>query len=131
MKKYFFIAVLILISLMIYSMFAEENIHDLEGDFKEVAYTRNENNTGPVVRIYAFTVADTLWTSIKEHTNLLPHTKYGTTEAYYFLKTDDLPTKVTLKDPKIAAEVQPYCIAKAVKDGMGTISLETYPFLKK
>ncbi len=112
-------------------MFTEENIHDLEGDFKEVAYSRNENNTGPVVRVYAFTVADTLWSTMREHTGLLPHTKYGTTEAYYFLDKEKAPTSIKLKEPKITSELQSYCIAKAVKDGMGNISLERYPYSQK
>ncbi len=128
MKKYIIIGAIILIALMIYSMFAEENIHDLKGDFKEVAFTRNENNTGPVVRIYAFTVADTLWSTMKEHTNLLPHTKYGTTEAYYFLNSDIAPESVNLKHPKIAFEFESYCIAKTVKDGMGNVKIFPYPF---
>lgn len=128
MKKYFLIAIIALIALMLYNMFTEKNIHDLEGDFKEVAYTRNENNTGPVVRVYAFTVADTIWSIMREHAELLPHTKYGTTEAFYFLHSEKAPNSIKLKEPKIAPELESYCIAKAVKDGMGNINFIQYPY---
>ncbi len=128
MKKYFLIAIIALIALMLYNMFTEKNIHDLEGDFKEVAYTRNENNTGPVVRVYAFTVADTIWSTMREHAELLPHTKYGTTEAFYFLHSEKAPNSIKLKEPKIAPELESYCIAKAVKDGMGNINFIQYPY---
>ncbi len=128
MKKYFLIGIFIIIGLIIFNMFSQDSIHDLEGDFEEVAYTRNENNTGPVVRIYAFTLADTLWSAMKEHADLLPHTKYGTTEAYYFLNKENAPQELNLKEPKFDSTFRPYCIAKVVKDGMGNVSLEKYLF---
>lgn len=128
MKKYYLIGILVLMALIIYSMFSQENIHDLQGDFQEVAYTRNENNTGPIIRIYAFTVADTIWTAMQQHTDLLPHTKYGTTEAYYFLSKENAPQKMNLKEPKFHPKFEPFCIAKVVKDGMGNISLKRSPY---
>lgn len=128
MKKYFLIGVFLLIALMIYSMFAEENIHDLEGGFKEVAYARNENNTGPVVRMYAFTVQDSLWSIMHQHGELLPHTKYGTTEVYYFLDNDNHPEKISLNEQRFDPQYEKYCIAKSVKDGQGRTTLTRFPF---
>ncbi|GAA5038978.1 hypothetical protein GCM10011506_37510 [Marivirga lumbricoides] len=128
MKKYFLIGVFLIIALMIYSMFSEKNIHDLEGGFKEVAYTRNENNTGPVVRIYAFTVEDTLWNNISQHAELLPHTKYGTTEAYYFLAKGKYPSEISLNEKRFDPQFKKYCIAKSVTDGQGRTTLNRFPF---
>lgn len=128
MKKYFLIGIFIITALMIYSMFAEENIHDLEGGFKEVAYARNENNTGPVVRIYAFTVQDTLWSNMQQHGELMPHTKYGTTEVYYFLEDSNHPEKISLNEQRFDLQFEQNCIAKSVKDGQGRTTLTHFPF---
>ncbi|MHC2992027.1 hypothetical protein OB13_10670, partial [Pontibacter sp. HJ8] len=63
----------------IYDSFSLPSVDDLKGDFKEVAFYRNENNTGPIVRIYAVTVADTLWKEMQAYGDYMPHTKYGNT----------------------------------------------------
>lgn len=128
MKKYFLIGIILIIGLMIYSMLSEENIHDLEGGFEQVAYVRNENNTGPIVRAYAFTLNDSLWQNMEKHGGLMPHTKYGTTEVYYFLKAQQAPSSLSLKGSRFDEQYQKYCIAKFTKDGQGRATLHRYPF---
>jgi hypothetical protein len=39
--------------------FTQTSASDLKGGFTEIASYRNENNTGPIQRIYAVTVKDT------------------------------------------------------------------------
>ncbi|MBK6263437.1 hypothetical protein JKA74_00205 [Marivirga sp. S37H4] len=128
MKKYFLIGIILITGLMFYSLLSEENIHDLEGGFEQTAYVRNENNTGPIVRIYAFTLNDSLWQNMEKHGNLMPHTKYGTTEVYYFLKNQQAPSSLNLKDSRFDEQYQQYCIAKFTKDGQGRATLLRHPF---
>ena len=120
------IAVLIL---MCIQMMNTDNIYSIEGNFQELSFARNENNTGPVMRLYAFSVEDTLWENMKQHADLLPHSKYGTTEVYYFLAEDEeAPIELNLKDSKESLFNKNMCLAYAKKDGMGRIKITRYPF---
>lgn len=117
----------ILIGWFIYDTLSIPGVDDLEGDFKEVAMYRNENNTGPIVRIYAVTVNDTLWQEMEAYGNMMPHTKYGTTTIYYFLNTKPIPAKVYPGQTNFEARFQEYTVAKYEKDAMGQVSFVRYP----
>ncbi len=97
----------------------------MEGEFKKLAFERNENNTGPVHRAYAFSVSDTLWQQIKQHADLLPHSKYGTTEVFYLLNSTEA-VSLQLKMGKAEIEDAPY-IAYVKKDGMGSLTIKRFP----
>ena len=129
MKKFFYIFITVAIGAMIASIFLSDNIHQIEGDFKELAFVRNENNTGPVKRLYAFSLSDTLWSNMEKHAALLPHTKYGTTEVFYCL-AQDKPAEVTLKlnNSKGSDFGGAKCIAYVKIDGMGKLQFERFPF---
>jgi hypothetical protein len=128
MKKIILVVSVFIISIIIYSLFTSENINSLEGDFQELAFMRNENNTGPVQRVYAYSLNDTLWSEMEKHADLLPHTKYGTTKVYYFLVEDFGNSVVKLSMSGINKEAEPYCIAYAQKDGQSRIQFVRYPF---
>jgi len=128
MKKIILMISVVVIGLIFYSLFQTENINSLEGNFKELAFERNENNTGPVQRVYAFSIEDSLWSEMKKHVDLLPHTKYGTTQVYYFLaeENSEFELKVDLKG--INQEAKSKCIAHAIKDGQSKIVFKKNPF---
>lgn len=70
----------------LFDSLSQPNPNTLEGDFKEVAMYRNPNNTGPVIRVFAVTVADTLWEQMRQYGDMMPYTKYGTTTVYFLGK---------------------------------------------
>ena len=107
----------------------EPGVQDLQGNFEEVAFYRNENNTGPIVRIYAVTLTDTLWHEMEQYGNYMPHTKYGNTKVYFFQKGQPVPENVSPGEENFSAELQKYCLARYEKDSMGKVSFRKYPFL--
>lgn len=129
MKRLFLVLIMgFMIAILLNSIFTD-NINTIEGDFKELAFTRNENNTGPVHRLYAFSLQDTLWKNMQEHADLLPHTKYGITEVYYFVNShQETPIELNLTESKASVFDKENCVAYIKKDGMGTINLQKYPF---
>lgn len=121
------LAVAAVIVVIIWSSITQPGVGDLEGDFREVAFYRNENNTGPVIRIYAVTVSDTLWEEMKQYGEFMPHTKYGTTKVYYFRDGDPVPRELVPGEKNFPDNYNPYCLAKYEKDNMGKVSYVRYP----
>lgn len=119
---------LILIGMMLWNALNEPGIKDLKGGFKEVAFIRNEQNTGPVIRIYAVTVKGELWAEMEQYGNYMPHTKYGTTRIYFFQADKPYPTTLSVGDNNFAGEMEENCIAMYEKDGMSQVRLNKYPF---
>lgn len=117
-----------LIGWFIYDTLSIPSVDDLEGDFKEVAMYRNENNTGPVIRIYAVTVEDTLWQQMQAYGDYMPHTKYGNTKIYYFLNNKSFPTEVYPGESNFQSRFQEFSVAKYEKDAMGQVSFVRYPY---
>jgi hypothetical protein len=123
--------VVIILSLIIYIVYdamMQPGTKDLKGNFTEVAFYRNENNTGPVVRIYAVTVEDTLWEEMKAYGNYMPHTKYGSTKVYFFLKDKPTPDKVFPQGENFDKKYFPYCLALYEKDAMSSVSFRKKPY---
>ena len=108
---------------MLKDSFTQPGVSDLKGNFKEVSFYRNENNTGPVIRIYAVTVADTLYQEMISYGNLMPHTKYGNTKVYFFKAGLPAPTSVKADKPHFDKAFLDNCIGVYEKDGMSKVSL--------
>ncbi|WP_317195358.1 hypothetical protein [Rufibacter roseolus] len=108
--------------------FTQPGVQDLSGDFEEVAIYRNENNTGPIQRIYAVTVSDSLWDQMQQYGDFMPHTKYGNTKVYFFLEGQPAPKEVFPGAQNFDAQFQPHCLARYEKDAMGQVSLVKRPF---
>ena len=115
---------------MIWNVLNEPGISDLKGNFKEVAFTRNEQNSGPIIRIYAVTVAGKPWKEMEQYGNYMPHTKYGTTRIFFFPANKPYPSKVDLGDQNISETMEENCLAIYEKDGMGQVNLRLYPYAK-
>lgn len=128
LKHILILAAFVLVGWFIYDSFSLPSVDDLEGDFKEVAFYRNENNTGPIVRVYAVTVADTLWQQMQQYGEFMPHTKYGNTKVYFFLEGSPVPDKVFAGDQNFEAQFQEFAVARYEKESMGQESFVQYPF---
>lgn len=115
---------------MIWNVITEPGIKDLRGNFKEVAYVRNEQNTGPVIRIYAVTVEGEPWEEMKQYGDYMPHTKYGTTRIYFFPANKPYPSALSLGDKNISETQEKNCTGIYEKDGMGQVNFQQYPFAK-
>ena len=118
----------VLIIWFIYDSFSQPSVDDLKGDFKEVAMYRNENNTGPIVRIYAVTVADTLWGEMQAYGDYMPHTKYGNTKVYFFLQGKPAPTEVFPGEENFDPQYRPQTVAIYEKDAMSQASFRKKPY---
>lgn len=129
-KTYLCLAVLLLIGLMIWNVLTEPGIKELKGNFKEVAFVRNEQNTGPVVRVYAVTVEGEPWEEMRQYGDYMPHTKYGTTRIYFFPADQPYPTELSLGDNNISELLKKNCIGVYEKDGMGQKKFQRYPYSK-
>lgn len=117
-----------LLLLILWNTFSQPGVGDLVGDFREVAHYRNENNTGPIIRLYAVTVNDTLWEEMEQYGNYMPHTKYGTTQVYFFLNNTPAPTQLQPGTQPFDNALKSYCLAVYEKSSMGQVSFRTYPF---
>ncbi len=122
------VILLVLLVYIIYDATMQPGPEDLKGEFIEVAFYRNENNTGPVIRIYAVTLEGLLWEEMKQYGNYMPHTKYGNTKVYFFLKDKPAPDKVYPGNENFDKQYMPYCLAVYEKDAMSGVSLRKNPF---
>lgn len=129
MKKRYFFAPLVFILMIWFVREAttQPGVTELSGEPQEIAYTRNENNTGPVKRVYVVSFADTLWQEMEKYGRYMPHNKYGNTQVYFFRADQPYPQTVSLDDP-IAKNYRPYCLARFEKDAMGAERFVRYPF---
>lgn len=120
--------VIALIGWMLKDTFTQSGIEDLKGGFTEVASYRNENNTGPVQRIYVVTVKDTTAAQLQEYGDLMPHTKYGNTKVYYFFEGKLAPTSLEPGDINFDNKFNKNCFALYEKSAMGNVGLIKWPF---
>ncbi|MEI5984703.1 MULTISPECIES: hypothetical protein [Sphingobacterium] len=101
----FAIPLILILGYFIYDAYSQPNIKDLPGDFEEVAFVRNENNKGGIIRIYAVTVGDPLNAQYDQCADLFPVNDYGSiTKIYFFDKSKPFPTSLQLEDPHYDAE---------------------------
>lgn len=105
----------------------QPGVKDLKGGFEERAFIRNEQNDGPVVRIYIVTVQGEYWEQMIDYGNYMPHTKYGTTKVFFF-NAEKYPLEIELTEPHFRDEFEQYCLGVYEKDGMSQVHLRKYPF---
>lgn len=108
--------------------FTQPGVGDLKSDFKEVAVYRNENNTGPITRIYAVVVGDTLWEEMQKYGDFMLHTKYGNTKVYFFSNQAPSPSQLNPGEENFEEKYKDYCLAKYEKNNIGTVSFIKFPY---
>ncbi|WP_236032723.1 hypothetical protein [Algoriphagus pacificus] len=108
--------------------FTQPGLEQFEGKYEEIASYRNENNTGPVVRVLAVKALDSSKDWMKDFGDFQPHTKYGRTVVFFFSEGVDQKISLAPKDPYFSAGYQPYVIATYEKGPMGDVTFsEGYP----
>ncbi len=118
--------VVMLIFIMVWSSISEPGKNDLDTQFQEEFFVRNENNTGPVQRRYLVTVSDTIWNDLERFGNLMPYTKLGSTEVFFFRTGSNHPTKLNLKGEPFPKKYESALLAVYLKNTMGKVSLKKY-----
>lgn len=107
-------ALALLLAYFIYDGYSQPSIKDVAGDFEEVAFVRNEQNKGAIVRIYAVTVGDPANALYDECADLFPTNDYGSvTKIYFFDKQAPYPTELTLNEPHF--DISKYSALRIVK----------------
>lgn len=122
------IIVLIIVAWILKDTFNQSGIEDLKGGFIEVAHYRNENNTGPVQRIYAVKIKDITGAQLLDYGNLMPHNKYGNTKVYFFLEGSDVPSSLSPGDENFDQKYNSSCFALYEKSAMGNFGIVKHPF---
>lgn len=125
-KITFLIIVTIVIGLVFYNFSKLPGRNDIPGGFNEVAYIRNENNLGPIILYYAFTVEDIDRADYEALGKTLPFNKTsGITTAFMFDKAKPAPSSLSLEFPHFdTTRFQP--IAVYVIDKAGNRKLSMY-----
>ena len=101
-RKLWIIAVglILLLGYGIWEAYNQPSIEDLPGDFEEVAFVRNEQNKGGIVRVYAVTVGDIANAKYDACADMFPTNDYGSiTKIYFFDKSKPFPTNLTIEPP--------------------------------
>lgn len=127
-KNLLLLALALIIGYIVYDSTSQPTVADLQGGFREVAMYRNENNTGPIVRVYAVSVQDTRSKELRQYGDLMPYTKYGTTTVYFFDAAKPFPNSLTASQPHFDPKFGPNCIAAYRKDANGQVSFNEKPF---
>lgn len=128
MQRIFLLSITVIIGVILWASFSQDTVDDLSGDFKEVTFFRNENNTGPIIRKYAVSLSDTLWQEMQRYGQMMPYTKYGTTTVFYFIHGSEMPVTLAPNSPSFDARYQSNCIGKFDRNASGVSSFTRYPF---
>lgn len=131
-RNYLFHALLLIVVGIVFwvirDTFSQPGVGDLSSRFEELASFRNENNTGPVHRVYLVYTPDLSWEEMEAFGNFMPHTKYGVTRVFFV--NERLTQKIDLdfREPYIPMDAQRKCIGRYEKSPMGEVSFRKYPF---
>ena len=113
---------------IIYITFNQPGDERFSTVFREITFLRNENNTGPVNRIYAVYVKDSIWEDIESYAASKPYTKYGSTKVYFFNKDYPEESFLSWQAPNVPVSRQEACIALYHKENNGRVTFRKYPF---
>ena len=97
-RKVFVIGILLLLAIMLFAIFSQPGLDDFETEFIEITTVRNENNTGPVQRVYIVTVDRLNQEEMQQYGQLMPYSKLGNTKVYFFNAADPYPSNTQLGD---------------------------------
>lgn len=113
----------LLVGIVIYQIinasFSQPGLEQWEGKYEEIGFYRNENNTGPVVRVFAIRALDENKAWMKDFADAQPHSKYGKTHVFFFSR--DLTEKITLNptEPFFDQKYRAFLLAEYEKTPMG------------
>jgi hypothetical protein len=131
-SRYLFYAIIlvvvVILTWIISDTFTQPGVSDLKGEFEEMVFYRNENNTGPIIRLYAVYSPDTIWESMRSYGEYMPHTKYGNTKVFFFNSRENAPINLSPAEPYFDEKYLPYCTGFYEKSAMGQERFLKYPF---
>jgi hypothetical protein len=113
---------------ILWNSFSQPGLNDFTSNFEEVDLYRNENNTGPVERVYIVTTTDTLWQEMERYSGLMPYSKLGTTKVYFFDKNSPYPKQAQGGRVNFDTELEAYCLARFQKNNFGATTFSVFPF---
>ena len=94
------------------------NLRQFEGKLEEMDFYRNENNTGPVLRIYSVKVIDADRAMMQDYAKQMPHNKYGRTMVFFFSNEIEEKVMIGPKDPYFDPVHNPFLLASFLKTPM-------------
>jgi hypothetical protein len=113
------VTVVAVLFLIVKESFSGTGTSAYQEQFEELGYYRNENNTGPVLRLYAYRSLNSNPEVMKEFADLLPHTKYGRTLVFFFEDAVIDSVALSPEAPHISPSLQPQLLATYEKTPMG------------
>ncbi len=113
------VTVVAVLFLIVKESFSGTGTSAYQEQFEELGYYRNENNTGPVLRLYAYRALTRDPKIMKEFADLLPHTKYGRTLVFFFEDAVNDSVALSPEVPHISPSLQPQLLATYEKTPMG------------
>lgn len=113
------ISVMVVLFFIVKESFSGTGTEAYQEQFEELGFYRNENNTGPVLRLYAYRALTSDPAVMKEFADLLPHTKYGRTLVFFFEEAVIDSVALSPEAPYILPSLQPQLIATYEKTPMG------------
>lgn len=93
-------ALVLLVGYFVWDSYSQPDISSIKGRFEEVAFVRNEQNKGGIIRIYAVTVQDVYDANYEACAETFPVNDFGSyTKIYFFDKSKPYPTELSIEEP--------------------------------
>ncbi|GMQ27081.1 hypothetical protein Aoki45_37640 [Algoriphagus sp. oki45] len=112
-----------LVGILLYKIISESlsqpGLSVFEGKYEELAFFRNENNTGPVIRVYAIRALDEDLSWMKGFADAQPHTKYGKTLVFFFSRDLNQEIELSPTAPHFPEQFAAFLLAEYEKTPMG------------
>lgn len=120
------LAVIAFLALLARDLLRHPGPTDMQGGFEEIGFVRNEQNKGGIIRIYAFSVADTANADYLGCGELLPYNDYSSMTRAYFFEPDssaDLSVlSIRLEPPHFdTVKFRPVAVYYKGEDGVGKV----------
>ena len=71
-------------------------------------------------------ISDTIWTDLERYGDLMPYSKLGTTQVYFFLEGTEMPVHLQLEGSPFNMKNMSAVAAIYEKNSMGRVSLKKY-----
>ncbi len=127
-KRLYVVVILLILITMLWNALSQPGVSDFKSAFEEVDLYRNENNTGPIERVYIVATNDTLWNEMEQYGQLMPYSKLGTTKVYFFHQDSPYPIKALSGRTNFDPAFERYCLARYVKNSNGLVQFTVFPF---
>lgn len=102
--------------------FSQAGMERFNGKFELIDQIRSENNTGPIIRVFAVEALDLDPNWMRQYGDALPHTKYGKTIVFFFAPQNKIfSVQLSLKSPYLDPRSNQMLLYKYEKQPMGEV----------